>query len=218
MIKLADLQEPDVKLLYNGSHALSDSETLSLILAGLKPAEKVGKLLASVSFNFTELGKYNYYELKNFGLSHLQAIRLIAVIEFSRRKALQIADAVLTIRQSKDASDIFQPLVGELDHEQFWILFLDRANHVLRRSKLSQGGMNETITDVRMILREALLIKASGIIVCHNHPSGNPNPSDSDITITKKIKQAGAMMDIQLLDHIIICKKEYYSFADNGNI
>lgn len=218
MIKLVDLQEPDVKLLYNGSHALSDSETLSLILAGLNPAEKVSKLLASVGFNFTELGKYTYYELKNFGLSHLQAIRLIAVIEFSRRKALQIADTVDTIRKSKDAFDIFQPIVGELQHEEFWVLFLDRANHVLRRSKLSQGGMNGTVTDVRMILREALLNKASGIIVCHNHPSGNLNPSDSDIAITKKIKEAGAIMDIQLLDHIIIGNKEYYSFADNGII
>ena len=218
MIKPIDLQEPDAKCLYHGSRALSDSETMSLILAGLNPAEKVNKLLSAVSYNFAELGKYSYEELKNFGLSHLQAIRLIAVMEFSRRKALQVADSKPKIRQSKDAVDCIQPLIGELDHEEFWVLHLDRANNVIKRSNISKGGISGTVTDVRIVLKEAILCGASALIVAHNHPSGNLNPSDADSKVTLKIKDAGQLVDIQLLDHVIIAGKEYYSFADNGLI
>lgn len=218
MIKPIDLQEPDAKCLYHGSRALSDLETMSLILAGLNPAEKVNKLLSAVSYNFAELGKYSYEELKNFGLSHLQAIRLIAVMEFSRRKALQVADSKPKIRQSKDAVDCIQPLIGELDHEEFWALYLDRSNNVIKRSNISKGGISGTVTDVRIVLKEAILCGASALIVAHNHPSGNLNPSEADSKVTLKIKDAGQLVDIQLLDHVIIAGKEYYSFADNGLI
>jgi len=218
MIKPIDLQEPDAKCLYHGSRALSDSETMSLILAGLNPAEKVNKLLSAVSYNFAELGKYSYEELKNFGLSHLQAIRLIAVMEFSRRKALQVADSKTKIRQSKDAVDCLQPIIGELGHEEFWVLYLDRANNVIKRSNISKGGISGTVTDVRIVLKEAILCGASALIVAHNHPSGNLNPSEADSKVTLKIKDAGQLVDIQLLDHVIIAGKDYYSFADNGLI
>lgn len=218
MIKPIDLQEPDTKLLYSGSRALSDSETMSLILAGVNPAEKVNKLLSAVAYNFSALGKYSYVELRNFGLSHLQAIRLIAVMEFSRRKALQVADENPKITQSKDAFDMFYPIVGDLDHEEFWALYLDRANKIIKRSNISKGGISGTVTDVRIVFKEAILCGASALIVVHNHPSGNLNPSESDTKITQKIREAGLLVDVTLLDHVIIGNKEYYSFADNGLI
>jgi DNA repair protein RadC len=104
----------------------------------------------------------------------------------------------------------------DLPHEESWILFLNRANRVTGRMKISQGGVSGTVTDVRIVMKKAIESLASGLVICHNHPSGNNSPSDSDIRITQKIKEAGALMDIQLLDHLIIAGKEYYSFADNG--
>jgi DNA repair protein RadC len=120
------------------------------------------------------------------------------------------------IKCSKDVFDLFSPTLSDLPHEEFWILFLNRSNKVINRMKLSQGGISGTVTDVRMVMKKAVEYLASGIIVCHNHPSGNLNPSESDTRITQKIKEAGNIMDIQLLDHLIISEKDYYSFADNG--
>lgn len=214
---LLELQEPDVKLLHNGSYALSDAETLGLVMAGVDSTKKARALLETVNYSFSDLGKYNYHELINFGLSHLQAIRLIAVMEFSRRKAIQptiVNHNVIT--RSEDVKTILQPFIGELDHEQFWVLYLNRSNKVIKKEMISKGGMSGTVTDVRVILKNALLNKASGIILAHNHPSGNLNPSESDTKITQKIKDASTIMDIQVLDHIIISEKDYYSFADNG--
>jgi DNA repair protein RadC len=137
-------------------------------------------------------------------------------MELGRRRKLAEAEDVFQIRSSKDVADIFQPLLSDLLHEEFWILFLNRSNRVISRMKLSQGGISGTVTDVRIVMKKAIECLASGIIVCHNHPSGNLNPSESDSKITQKIKEAGNLMDIQLLDHLIISDKDYYSFADNG--
>ncbi|MDX9729972.1 MAG: JAB domain-containing protein, partial [Bacteroidales bacterium] len=120
------------------------------------------------------------------------------------------------IRSSADVFGIISPLMEDLTHEEFWILFLNRANRVTGRMKISQGGVSGTVTDVRIVMKKAIETLASGLVICHNHPSGNTSPSDSDIRITQKIKEAGALMDIQLLDHLIVAGKDYYSFADNG--
>ena len=125
---------------------------------------------------------------------------------------------MLQIKCSKDVFDLIGPTLSDLPHEEFWILFLNRSNKVISRMKLSQGGISGTVTDVRIVMKKAIENLASGIIVCHNHPSGNLNPSESDSRITNKIKEAGLLLDIQLLDHLIIIDKEYYSFADNGLI
>jgi DNA repair protein RadC len=125
---------------------------------------------------------------------------------------------VVQIKCSKDVADIFHPILSDLLHEEFWILFLNRSNRVINKMKLSQGGISGTVTDVRLVMKKAIEFLASGIIVCHNHPSGNLNPSESDSKITEKIKEAGNLLDIQLLDHLIITDKDYYSFADNGMI
>ena len=117
---------------------------------------------------------------------------------------------------SSDVFDIFQPMLADLSYEEFWAVFLSRANRVIGKMKISQGGVSGTVTDVRLIMKKAVESLSSGIIICHNHPSGNTTPSDADKKITKKIKEAASFFDIQLLDHVIIAGKNYYSFADNN--
>jgi DNA repair protein RadC len=210
-----EINEPINRMLQYGRTALSDSENLSLIIAGNNAKEMAIGVLQSINYRYSELTRMNYQQLKRLSLSHLQAIRLIAVIDFSQRKALQTAEEKQKITCSKDMFDIFQPLIAELPHEEFWIVFLNRSNKILHKEKLSQGGLSGTVTDVRIAMKRAIELSAAAIIVSHNHPSGNLIPSESDSKITQKIKEAGHLMDVQLLDHIIVSDKDYYSFADN---
>ena len=122
----------------------------------------------------------------------------------------------IPIKSSETVFRLFFPLLGELDHEEFWLLMLNRANRVLGRYKVSQGGLSGTVIDTRIILKKALDVLASSMVVCHNHPSGNNQPSDADVRITEKLKKAAGMLEIKLLDHVIIAGKSYFSFADEG--
>lgn len=122
------------------------------------------------------------------------------------------------IRSSNDVYSIFHPLISDLSYEEFWLLYLNRSNKVISKLKISQGGISGTITDIRLILKRALEVLASSIIICHNHPSGNREPSDADRRITEKIKEAASYFDISLLDHLIVTDNGYYSFADKGEI
>jgi len=170
-----------------------------------------------VNNNLNNLGKLSIADLEKLnGIGPARAVTIAAALELGRRRKLAEVQDVVQIKCSKDVSDIFQPLLSDLAHEEFWILFLNRSNKVINRMKLSQGGLSGTVTDVRIVMKKAIEYLASGIIICHNHPSGNLNPSDSDNKITQKIKEAGILMDIQLLDHLIIAEKDYFSFADNG--
>lgn len=212
-----DLQEPDARLLYLGKSALSDNEIMSLIVGGSDNKTRAEKLLRKIDYNYVTLSKMSYQELKSLGFSHLQAVRVIAVIEMSKRIQLSQASELDQIRSSSDIFTRLSPVLSDLEHEEFWVLFLNRANRVIATEKISQGGVSGTVTDVRIVLKRAILLQASGMIVAHNHPSGNTTPSDSDIRITQKIKDSAALMDIQLLDHVIIAgRADYYSFADNG--
>jgi DNA repair protein RadC len=177
------------------------------------------ELLAGVNNNLNALGKLTIADLvKTHGIGNARAVAIAAALELGRRRKLAEIPAIVQIKCSKDVADIFQPILADLLHEEFWILFLNRSNRVIARMKLSQGGISGTVTDVRMIMKKAVEYLSSGIIVCHNHPSGNLSPSESDSKITRKIKEAGELLDIQLLDHLIISDKDYYSFADNGLI
>lgn len=208
--------DPREQLLFKGVFSLSDAENLSLVISGRDAQNKAKNLLNKVNYNYMNLAKMSYHDLVNEGLTKMQAVRVIACNNYSNRKASSIAEERSQIKSSKDVSDVFQPLLSDLEHEEFWVLFLNRSNKVLGKMKLSQGGISGTVTDVRIILKRSLEYLASGIIVCHNHPSGNLNPSESDTKITQKIKEAGNLLDIQLLDHIIVSEKDHYSFADNG--
>lgn len=225
-IKITDWaveDRPREKMIRKGISTLSDAELLAILISSgtrKKSAVDLGReLLGSVSNNLNSLGKLSVSDLLKFrGIGPARAVTISAALELGRRRnSAELPDAV-QIRCSKDAADIFFPILADLPHEEFWILFLNRSNRVIDRMKISQGGVSGTVTDVRIIMKKAVEWLASGIIVCHNHPSGNMNPSDSDSKITGKIKDAGSIMDIQLLDHIIISGKDYYSFADNGLI
>jgi len=212
---------PREKLIQNGTASLSDAELLGILISSgtkEKSAVDLGReLLGIVNNNLNSLGKLSISDLKKLhGIGTARAVTIAAALELGRRRKLTEGPEVPQIRCSKDVADIFQPLLSDLLHEEFWILFLNRSNKVINRMKLSQGGVSGTVTDVRMVMKKAIECLASGIIVCHNHPSGNLNPSESDNKITQKIKEAGNLMDIQLLDHLIISDKDYYSFADNG--
>ena len=214
---------PREKLIRKGISTLSDAELLAILISSgtrKKSAVDLGReLLSSVSNNLNSLGKLSISDLLKFrGIGPARAVTISAALELGRRRNIAELPDAGQIKCSKDAADIFQPLLSDLHHEEFWILFLNRSNRVIDRMKLSQGGISGTVTDVRIIMKKAVEFLASAIIVCHNHPSGNLNPSDADSKITGKIKEAGSIMDIQLLDHIIIPGKDYYSFADNALI
>jgi DNA repair protein RadC len=223
-IKITDWaveDRPREKLIQKGTSSLSDAELLGILISSgtkNKSAVELGReLLGLVNNNLNSLGKLTIADLKKIhGIGNARAVTIAASLELGRRRKLSEVEYVQQIRSSKDVADIFQPLLSDLLHEEFWILFLNRSNKVINRMKLSQGGISGTVTDIRIVMKNAIECLASGIIVCHNHPSGNLNPSDSDSKITQKIKEAGVLMDIQLLDHLIISDKDYYSFADNG--
>lgn len=214
---------PREKLYQKGTSSLSDAELLAILIGSgtrKKSAVDLGReLLSLVSNNLNTLGKLGISDLtKIHGIGQARAVTIAAALELGRRRRLADMPEIPQIKCSRDVFDLVSPSLSDLPHEEFWILFLNRSNKVINRMRLSQGGISGTVTDVRLIMKKAIENLSSGIIVCHNHPSGNLTPSESDTKITNKIKEAGAIMDIQLLDHLIICDRDYYSFADNGLI
>jgi DNA repair protein RadC len=214
---------PREKLIEKGAATLSDAELLAILISSgtkEKSAVDLGReLLLLAGNNLNTLGRLGIPELKTLhGIGEAKAVTIAAALELGRRRKLAEAPENGQIKSSADVFNIFHPLLGDLTHEEFWILFLNRSNKTINRMKISQGGVSGTVTDVRIIMKKAVENLASGLVVCHNHPSGNNNPSESDIQITQKIRDAGSLLDVQLLDHIIIAGTAYYSFADNGLI
>jgi DNA repair protein RadC len=212
---------PRERLWQKGPSSLSDAELIAILIgSGTRNKSAVDlahELLALADNSLPELGKLSVSGIKKLkGIGEAKAVTISAALELGRRRKMAEAADNPQIRSSADVFNIFSPLMEDLPHEEFWILFLNRANKVQGRMKISQGGVSGTVTDVRIVMKKAIETLASGLVICHNHPSGNNSPSDADIRITQKIKEAGALMDIQLLDHLIICGKNYYSFADNG--
>jgi len=212
---------PREKLLSKGISSLSDAELIAIIIgSGNKDETAVElskRILGSVQHNLNELGKLTVDDLQKYkGIGEAKAISIVAALELGRRRKLSETIDRQKITSSRDIYEVFHPLLGDLPHEEFWIILLNRSNKIIDRQKISQGGISGTVTDIRMILHIALEKLASALILCHNHPSGNHKPSESDIAITQKIKESGSLMEISLLDHIIITDGNYYSFADEG--
>lgn len=197
------------------TNSLTDAGLLGMILGGKNALSKSIYILNSISID--KILETQPEELKHiYNLSNSQTQNLENLKSF-RRRALIIKD-LNQIRSSSDVKDLMLPYFADLTHEEFFCIFLNLANKVIKIDQLSKGGISGTVTDVRILFKNAILNTASGLIVTHNHPSGNLNPSESDSKITAKIKEAGNLLDIQLLDHLIIHDSNFYSFADNGMI
>ncbi len=212
---------PREKLNSKGKVALSDSELLAIIIgSGSKNESAVAlckRILASVNNNLNALGKLSSAQLQKFnGIGTAKAISIVAALELGRRRREEEEVSLSKITSSKAAFELMQPIIGELQHEEFWVLFLNNSNKVIAKEQLSKGGITGTIVDVRIVLKKALELGALSLIICHNHPSGTLRISNADKQITEKIKLAGESLDIKLLDHLIITEKNYTSFADEG--
>lgn len=214
---------PREKMLLKGSESLSDAELIAILIgSGTKEesaVELAKKIMINADNNLNKLGKLTINELcKIKGIGETRAITILSAMELGRRRKMAEILESETITSSKDIFLLFQPTLSDIPYEEFWILLLNRSNKIIDKKKISQGGISGTVTDIKMILKLAIDKLSSSIILCHNHPSGNNKPSEQDISITKKIKESAKLMDINLLDHIIICEKRYFSFADEGLI
>lgn len=212
---------PREKLMIKGKSVLSDAELIAILIgSGNREESAVAlskRILLSVNNDLNLLAKLSVEELMKFkGIGEAKAISIVTALEFGKRKQFEQKKIISKIKTSTDVSLIMQPLLGDLQHEEFWILFLNNSNKVLAKQQLSKGGLTATLVDVRLLYKRALELSAVGVIVCHNHPSGKLKPSGSDIELTNKIKAAGKTLDIKLLDHLIITEKAYFSFADEG--
>lgn len=212
---------PREKLTRIGSRSMSDAELIAILIGSGNldetAVELSRRILASADNNLNELGRKSIEYLQQFkGIGEAKAITIVAALELGKRRKESDIKIKSKITGSKDVADYFQPLLGDLNHEEFWILFLDRGNKIMDSFRISEGGISGTVIDVRKILKAAIEKQSSSIILCHNHPSGTLQPSDADLKITRKITDAGKIMDIPVMDHIIIGNDKYYSFADEG--
>jgi DNA repair protein RadC len=217
----AEGDRPREKLLANGVKSLSDAELLAILIRiGTKEisAVELSRIILSESGNnLAQLGKRTIADLiKIKGIGEAKAIAIVAALELGMRRKLTETAVKPKVTSSKDAFNFIYSYISDIIHEEFWVLFLNRSNHIIEKFKLSQGGISGTVIDVRLILKKALELLASSLIICHNHPSGNLQPSENDKKITDKISKAAQQMDIKLLDHLIIFDTSYFSFSDEG--
>lgn len=219
----AEDDRPREKLLLKGKQALSDAELIAILLAtGTRKETAVQlaqRILAEYGNNLNELAKLSVNDLKKFnGIGEAKAITIVAALELGRRRKDSDAREQTIVKTSMDVYKHISGRLSDLPHEEFWIMLLNRANRITKTELVSRGGVSGTVADVRLMLKSAVEHLASSIIIAHNHPSGNTRPSDEDIHLTKKIKEAGKLFDIALLDHIIVGENSYYSFTDEGII
>jgi DNA repair protein RadC len=213
--------KPREKLMLKGKSVLSDAELIAILIgSGSRNESAVDlskRILASVDTNLNALGKVSLSQLMSFkGIGEAKAISIIAALELGRRRRSEDAVELKKITSSKIIFEIMQPIIGELPHEEFWIIYMNNSNKVIAKSQLSKGGITGTLVDVRIVFKTALEMGATALILCHNHPSGTLIPSDADKQITRKLKLAGDSLEIKVLDHLIITENSYFSFADEG--
>ena len=214
---------PREKLLLKGKNSLSDAELIAILISSGNKEESAvhlaKRILTFVTNNLNELGKLSVTDLTQFkGIGEAKAITIITALELGRRRRLEEALERPEIKSSKAVFNIMQPVIGELPHEEFWVLYLNNSNKIIYKDRLSSGGITGTLVDVRVLFKKALELSSVGLILCHNHPSGSLKPSRSDINLTKRIQDAGEILDIKVLDHLLITEKAYFSFADNNLI
>ncbi|GJH41813.1 DNA repair protein RadC [Capnocytophaga sp. HP1101] len=215
----ADTDKPREKMIAQGKAALSNAELLAILLGSGSAEESAVELsrriLSSVNNSLTALGKQSLQQLQEFkGVGQAKAITILAATEMGRRRAAETPELQPKIDKAHNVFTLMQPLIGELPHEEFWVLYLNSANRVIHKSRLFSGGITHTTVDVRLLFKTALEQGAVALILVHNHPSGSTTPSKEDIELTQRVKTAGDMLDIKLLDHVIVTEKEYLSLLD----
>lgn len=213
--------KPREKLMYKGKQVLSDAELLAILIGTGNKSESAlevcQKILKHNNNQLTLLLRQSIHQLMQFkGIGQAKAITIVAALELAKRLQLSVTKEVTKITCSRDVFKLMHPIIGDLPHEEFWFLLLNNSNKIIYRLQLSKGGLTQTIVDIRMLFKTALEHLATSLILMHNHPSGQLNPSAADIAITDKIKEAGNTIDIKLLDHVIITQDGYFSFADEG--
>lgn len=214
---------PREKYAKNGAVALSDAELIAILLRTGNSSESAvdlaKRLLASSGNSLNSLSDMSLRELSQIkGIGQAKAISLLTAFELGKRFRSEKVEESLLIRNSRDVVNLMQDKIAYLDHEEFWTIYLNQSNRILRTCQISKGGITSTEVDTRIVMQEAVLNKATQLIICHNHPSGSVKPSRADIQLTEKIRSAAELLDITLIDHIIIHREHYYSFAEEGRI
>lgn len=218
----AEDDQPREKLLQKGVASLSTNELLAILLrsgvGGESALDLARRILADSGNNLNALARLGVRDFMNRynGVGIAKAASIVAAIELGNRRSLAEACIVRSVQSSRDAYGYIAPYLKDLNHEEFWCMFLNRANHIQGCERLSSGGMAGTVIDVRILFRKALDVKAHGMIIAHNHPSGTLEPSNYDVSVTHKISKAGNLLEINLLDHLIIGGTGFFSFADEG--
>jgi DNA repair protein RadC len=212
---------PREKLVSKGKSALSNAELLAILISSGNREESAvalsQRMLASAKNNLNELGKASVKSLMDFkGIGEAKAVSIVAAIELGRRYRSEATIKKQKITSSQAVFDLLQPILGDLYHEEFWIVYLNNSNGILKLEQLSKGGITGTVVDVRLAFKLAIQLGAVAIILAHNHPSGTLKPSQADINLTQKLKSAGESLDIKVLDHLIITENSYFSFADEN--
>ena len=217
----AEEDRPREKMLLKGKAALSDAELIAIIIgSGTVNEDAISlaqRILDSVNANLSELGRRSIKDLMKFkGIGEAKAISITAAVELGRRRQFSDVMQKDTVTSSRDVFDMMLPQLIDLPYEEFWILQLNRANHVIGRARISAGGVSGTVVDSKMVFKPAIEVLATSIVLVHNHPSGNLKPSQADIALTRKLKEAGKHLDIAVVDHIIVAYSGFYSFADEN--
>jgi len=218
---LAEDDRPREKFLLKGRNSLSDSELLAIIMGSGNRNESAldlaRKILDSAGNNWNTLSRLSLKDLMKFnGIGEAKAISIAAALEIGNRKASQEIPERVKITGSESVFRLLSPYLSDLPTEEFWAVFLNQSNQVIHKTQLTKGGISESLVDVRILFKIALEHFATGIIIAHNHPSGNLKPSNADLIITKKIKDSGNLLNIKLLDHLIIAQNTFLSFADEN--
>lgn len=219
----AEEDRPREKMMLKGAAALSDAELLAILIGSGNTEESavalMQRLLADYKNDLNLLAKCELADFARYkGMGPAKSISLMAALELGKRRKLQEAVERRVIRSSKDIYALFHPLMCDLPTEEFWVLTINQALKVIDQTLLSRGGINLTAVDIRELIRVAVLKRATQVAVVHNHPSGNPNPSMEDVRLTERICEACRLMDIRLVDHLIVCDGNYYSFSDEGRL
>lgn len=217
----AEEDRPREKLLLKGKNVLSDAELIAILIGSGNRTETAVELakriLTSVSNDLNQLAKLNLADLMQFnGIGEAKAISIAAALELGRRRKESTEEKKIKIGSSKNAYEAINDVLSDLPHEEFWVLYLNRKNEIIKRENISKGGVTGTVADGKIIFKNAVNLLASTIILCHNHPSGNLKPSEADIKLTKKMKEIGVIMETPVVDHIIVGNNNYFSFADEN--